>query len=396
MSKGLNTPKGRARIGQSTVAAALLCLSLALGLSSARAETRGYVISWFATATNVTDFKANCPEDRNKGRIEWYIRDLVASGYTREEATKIIANASDSVQLPREVMQRMEGRAIVNGKHVSIYNYPDATEDPNIETVAGKFAYGFDLGSANQDNKFIDPDTHEKIDNQLWRAVGCLETFRAVPPLQPYPEGESWANEIDSAPGWALQISGDDLSKDGKVTVIVSLTTQHLERDARGQVMRGASYIIDDSPRSYNVLEGEIKNGVLSIKPTFFRIEGSRYNEIALRNAHMRIRSEGDKLVGYWGGFIKWRPFVYGYTSSPGSGADNIGMYHALKKMADAAPDPKTGQNEEISTTFRIEAVPAYLLQAEGRIVARPAALPLGTTMTADLGAKPRTVVATE
>lgn len=375
-------------IAPSTLVALVICLPFAFALSCAKADTRGYVVSWFSTATNVVDFKASCPEDRNKGRIEWYIRDLVASGYTREEATKIIANASDSVQLPREVMQKMEGRAIVNGKHVSIYNYPDATEDPNIETVTGKFAYGFDLNQPDQSNKFIDPETHEKVDNQLWRAVGCLETFRAVPPLQPYPEGEAWANEIDSAQGWAMQIAGDDLSKDGKVTITYSLTTQHLERDARGQVMRGASYIIDNSPRSFNVLEGDMKNGVIFIKPTLFHIEGSRYSEINIRDAHMRIHSEGDKLVGYWGGFIKWKPFVYAYTSTPGSGADNIGMYHALKKMADAGNDPKTGQNEEISATFRFEAVPAYLLQEDGKILARPTSESLGKSITA-LAPKP-------
>ena len=28
----------------------------------------------------------------------------------------------------------------------------------------------------------------------------------------------------------------------------------------------------------------------------------------------------------------------------PANGADSIGIYHALKKMADAFPDPKTGE----------------------------------------------------
>ena len=40
--------------------------------------------------------------------------------------------------------------------------------------------------------------------------------------------------------------------------------------------------------------------------------------------------------------------------------------------MADAKPDPKTGQNQEISATFRMEAVPAYLTKLDGTVVAAP------------------------
>jgi len=38
--------------------------------------------------------------------------------------------------------------------------------------------------------------------------------------------------------------------------------------------------------------------------------------------------------------------------------------------MADAYPDPKTGENQYISGTFRLEAQPAYLVNVEGKMVA--------------------------
>jgi hypothetical protein len=40
-------------------------------------------------------------------------------------------------------------------------------------------------------------------------------------------------------------------------------------------------------------------------------------------------------------------------------------MYHTLRKLADAYPDPKTGQNMNISTAYRIEAVPAFTVPVE-------------------------------
>jgi len=359
----------------SKLVGSILGLSLsAIPGASAMAETRGYVISWFATATNIADFKANCPEDRNKGRIEWIMRDMLAVGYTKEQAHAIISSAVDSVTLPQDVQHKMDTRAVVNGKPASVYNYPEAVKDPNIENVTGKYGYGFNLGGTNQAQKFIDPDTNELVDNQLWRAVGCTESYRAVPPVMPYPEELAWNTMVDSAPGWAMQITGDDLSKDGPVTITLNRTTQHLERDSNGNVMSNVSYILDDSARSHNVLQGEIKNGVISIKPAYVRLQGEMpyYNEIALRNAHMRMKQEGEKLVGYWGGYIDWKEFAYMHTSRPANGADSIGLYHAMKKMADANPDPKTGQNQEISATFRMEAMPVYLVKLDGTVVAQP------------------------
>lgn len=353
---------------------AALALSLSLAARPAQAETRGYVISWFATATYIRNFKENCPQDRNKGRTELDIRRLTEIGYTREQATRIVGTGT--VTLPAQYEQRIATNAVqTNGRHVSIYNYPDATKDPNIETVTGRYAYGFDLGGTNAAAKFEDPDTHQKVDNQLWRAVGCTESFNKVPPGKPYPEELSWNLMIDSAPAWTLQISGVDLSKDGPVTVTLDRATQHLERDANGDVEADGTYIIEPHSSSHNVFRGQIKDGVLTITPANLYLQGELpfYFEIALRDAHMRIEAgpEG-KLVGYWGGYLNWRNYMYMYTSRPPNGADSIGLFWAVKKMADANPDPKTGENRDISGTFRMEALPAYLAQTDGKIVAVP------------------------
>ena len=276
--------------GQTAVA----IVALALCSSPAIAETRGYVISWFATATYNLNPQESCPNNRNGGRTEEYVRQLRLIGYSEEQAQAIMATTGGVLDSKYEKRYVMLGR--VNGKPVNIFDYPDSVPDISkflIQTVTGKYAYGFDLGG-NPANRFEDPDTHAKVDNQLWRAVGCSHSFDTVPPAQPYFEDLTWALMVDSAPGWSIQISGDDLSKDGKVTVILDLLTQHLKRDASGNVLSGATYVIDPRPRSHNVLEGEIKNGVLTItKPTNIYLEGEMpfYSEIALRDTHMRMTS---------------------------------------------------------------------------------------------------------
>ena len=325
-----------------TVSAALV-LALCGGVP-ASAETRGYVISWFATATNNPDFVANCPQAaKDPDRVKFVVKGA-PKRYT----------------------------ALVNGKAVQPLDYPDAVgKGLNLETVVGTYAYGFDLGGPAA-NKFLDPETHEKIDNQLWRALGCDDQFQATPPRAPYFQEEAWMNFIDSAPGWVMQITGADLSKDGPVTVTLDRTIRHVERDALGGIRSDVTYALDPAPRSHNVLSGEIRNGVLSIHPTDIYLEGEMtwYAELLLKDAHMRMHSEPGKLVGYWGGYTEWHRWAYQCTSRPGSGCDGVAYYRNLEKLADADPDPVTGKNRMISTTWRMEAVPAFLATEDGKVLA--------------------------
>jgi hypothetical protein len=344
---------GVSRAGLIPIGLAAAVVPLLLTASPASAETRGYVLSWFATATNNPDFVQNCPEAaKNPDRVKF----VVAAGGQRRD------------------------RALVNGKPVSPLNYPDALQkEPNFEPVAGKYAYGFDLGGPEA-NKFIDPDTHEKVDNQLWRALGCDRQFQSTPPRSPYFQEEGWMNYLDGAPAWVMQVSGADLSKDGPVTVALDRSLRHAERDAQGAVGAGATYVLDPSPRSHNVLTGEIKDGVLTVKPGFIYLEGDMtwYAAIDLKDAHMRVHSEPGKIVGYWGGYTDWHRWAYQCTSRPSAGCDGVGYYVALEKFADADPDPATGKNRMISTTWRMEAVPAYLATLNGRIVATATSTGLG------------------
>jgi hypothetical protein len=360
---------------------ALALIALAPFAASAHAETRGYAISWFATATHVEDLKEACPQNRNGGIVEMHIRDIARlPGYDLEKAKEEMRNTPNPTGLPRKFEDQVTNRAVVNGRRLSAYNYPDATPDVNLETGVGKYAWGFDLGGKNAAMKYEDPDTHEKIDNQLWRAIGCASNFQQTPPSMPYSEGLGWNTLIDSAPGWAMQITGADLSKDGPVTLTLDRTLSHLERDALGGFRSRVTYVLYHSPRSHNVLQGEIKDGVLHVNEGSLWMEGTLpwYLQVDLDKVHMRMHSESTgKLQGYWGGYTDWHTWVYMYSGRPAN-ADAVGWYRALEKLADADPDPVTGQNRLISSTWRMEAVPAYLMTPQGKVLATATGLGLG------------------
>jgi len=362
----------RCGLAPAVIAALSAIVSLAGYCAPASAETRGYVISWFATATNNPDWAVNCPEAAKDPKNRDFTEHMEPDGFG--------------------------DKALVNGKPAPPLDYPDAlTIDPDVEAVVGKYAYGFDLGGREAD-KFIDPETHQKVDDQLWRAVGCTQNFRMTPPAMPYLEGQAWtAGYADNAPAWTMQISGADLNKDGPVTVTLDRALSHLERDALGGFRSDVTYVIDPSLRSHNVLTGEIKNGVLWVKSGSLWMEGTLpwYLQVDLQDTHMRMRSEpGGDLQGYWGGYTDWHIWAYMYTSRC-IVADCVGTYRSLEKLADYDPDPVTGKNRKISVTWRMEAMPAFLATVDGKIVApalsaalggklQPSWLPTGPTVASD------------
>lgn len=343
---------------------------------AAQAESRGYVIGWLATASYYTgDVKMGCPDGRNGGVVEMHARELEAIGFGKGEAIALQKKQRDTDAIVPEYRDKVYNRARINGKDGSVFTYPDFTADPNVELYSGKYAYGFDLTGTASPSKFEDPETHARVDNQLWRALGCINQYRTFPPQKPMLEDTSWDVFVDNAPAWTVQVSGDDLNKDGKVTVAIGRATQHLLRDATSSPLRDATYVVDPASKTRDVLEGEIKGGVLTIKPAHIYMEGELpfYMDIELENGHMRINRQADgKLIAYMGGFTDWKRYAYMSTARPFQDAAAIEGYHAIRKLADADPDPVTGQNRKISATFRWEAVPAYLADAKGNILATP------------------------
>jgi len=187
-----------------------------------------------------------------------------------------------------------------------------------------------------------------------------------------------------------MQISGADLSKDGPVTVTLDRTFDHLQRDALSGIRSDVTYVLDPSPRSHNVLSGEIKDGVLWIRGGSLWLQGSApyYIQVDLENAHMRMRSEpGGKLVGYWGGYTDWHKWAYMFTSRCGAGFDCVGVYRSVQKLADYAPD-SAGRNQKISLTWRMEAVPAYLATSDGKVLSNASGNGLGGKIFEDSVAK--------
>jgi hypothetical protein len=355
------------RLANAAVAATLL-MSTSL---AATVETRGYAISLIYTASYHAP--ENCPKGGNGGPKEMKTRILMSRGYTKEQALEIIGNDDQDAQGNR-IDFRMRGT--IDGKPASVTTFPQSYPDPRIETAQGRFAYGFDLDGKTGPDSFEDPETHQQgVDNQMWRVLGCFANYWVRRPVIPYNESIVWDTAMDSMPAWLMSISGEDLSKDGPVTVTFDRALNILMRDARGSVLPGSSYTIDEDPRSHSVFKGQLRNGVVTVGPgnLFIQGESQFYAVLRLAQAQVRVYLKPDgNVYAVIGGYQPWLDY-YHYLAIRGEGdglVDLPGVYNAMKRLADANPDPASGQNRDISAAYYIEAAPVFQTSVDGRVVA--------------------------
>jgi hypothetical protein len=83
----------------------------------------------------------------------------------------------------------------------------------------------------------------------------------------------------------------------------------------------------------------------------------------------LKVDMDGTAASGFVGGYRNWLDLLAENTFAQ-TGAeqgirdheDAVGLYYALKRNADGMPDPKTGRNTGISMAYRIQAVPAHVV----------------------------------
>ena len=353
------------------LAAAAVVLALVGAPTTAQAETRGYVISMVHTATwGNTD---TCPRGDNGGLSDLKVRRLVGRGFSEAEARAILAGGgvdADGNRVAIRELPRLDGRAVDPG------NVPVLVADPQVRTAEGRFAHGFDLNGVVEPDSFEDPVSGDLgVDNQMWRALGCFEVYQVRRPVRPYNEDIAWDTALDAMPAWLMSVTGDDLDGDGEVTVTFDRALNVAMRDARGGVLSGATYVVDPDPRSHSVFAGRIDDGVLTIEPGDFSMQGESQFYAILRFKGTRLRLEmadHGGASGIIGGYQPWRDYFH-YLAIRGeenAQVDLPGVYYAMKRLADGVPDPETGENTAISAAYFLEAVPAFHATLAGEVVA--------------------------
>lgn len=366
--------------------AALACLP---PISLRAAETKSFVLSYFYPANYYGE--ETCPDGLNPLPDVFFKRDLKILGLPQAEVNAMfdkdykIQNGDPTTRWVTVVATRGNGRD-------NVYLHPTTVPDAHLKPAAGRFAYGFNLDGkgAASPNSYEDPETREKgINNQLFRTIGCIQAYKGYPPPQPPLEAEyRWDNSRAVMGAWLISVSGGDLSKDGDVTVRFETSLDPIiVQDANAHVQSDMTYRVAGHPASINLLRGRIRNGVIYTEPAHISMQCNSYIQPVydFLEARMRLRLKPDgTLEGVLGGYQPWYDVYWshakvGYIDERGFGIDAPALFYALRRYADAYPDPRTHRNTAISAAYMIEAVPAFIVRMDDASATPPALAAEGT-----------------
>ncbi len=263
--------------------------------------------------------------------------------------------------------------------------FPSLSEEPYpYFEIQGNVSFGLDLDGKVSANDFTSPDGEEGIDNELYRAIGCVAGYGAAvdPAIIQY---ENQMMQEDPFSRTLLELTNvDSLLNDDDVTVNVYRGLDRLPVSASGQTfMAGGSQRIDGrwGKQFRQTFHGKIVDGVLTTdaadavfpQSVAFNSHGTH----SIRDLRFRLTLMPDRAEGLMAGYADVESWYlqlnegwathhtsYGQVSQPS-------VYRALRRLADAHPDPETGDNTAISSSFSVEFVQTHIIHPPQKVAER-------------------------
>lgn len=345
--------------------------ALATGAGYASAEEKpsviqdgriGYVLTHRYWAVHQTpEGKIECPRGYNDGPREQFAQLFPNDGSKRTLV---------DTQIMREARQW----------------FPDVSEEGfAFKDAGGKISFGMDLDGKVKDSDFTSPDGAKGIDNQLYRAIGCISNYRA-------PEGTVYHFENEfmrryNSNRFMIELSGvDSLVNDDDVTVQSYRGLDPLITDATGaSFIPGGTQRVDArfGKEIQSTFKGKIVDGVLITEGSPLIIPASATfgtsTQHKFRHARFQLKLTPERAEGVIAGYVDVEHFnnhlntswsthhqSYGQLSAPS-------LYRAMRRLADGYPDPKTGEMTAISSAMSVKMVQVHIVRPAQQTVQAPA-----------------------
>lgn len=251
----------------------------------------------------------------------------------------------------------------------------DTSEEPlpfPYYEAQGEIAYGMNLDGKVGPNDFRSPDGEEGIDNQLQRAIGCTSGWRSDGQLRHFDSLFAVGHNYNR---WMIEVSDvDDLVNDDDVTVTTYRGLDDLFTDAAGDgFLPGGTQRVDWrwGQSFINKTKGKIVDGVLTTEPIkvakipwAMRFVG-HYDVLDFR---LKLNLRPDGAQGIFAGYVNAEQWTNRLNRNWGAHHQSYGTisaaseYRALRRLADAYPDPETGENTAISGAATITLTQVYIL----------------------------------
>ncbi len=260
--------------------------------------------------------------------------------------------------------------------------YPTTEPDGFIfHEIEGEYAWGLDLDGVDGPNDFRHPDGQGGIDNEVYRAVGCIIGFRGPDGVEHIFQDKA---VIDRRYNRTMfELTGvDSLENDEQVTVTFYRGQDRLLTDATGQnIMAGGSQRIDMRWGRSLIRQttGRIENGVLTTDPVgdlivpWMNLNVPSFELIRDARLQLNLSPTGAEglLAGYADVDTYYKQLIRNDSTHHLSNGQisGISLYKALRRLADAYPDPETGDNTAISTAMDVQFTQVFVVDEDGRPV---------------------------
>ena len=331
------------------VVTALIGSSAQTNDSALRDRAIGYVMTdLFWSVYQTPDAKQECPRGFNDGP-----REQFEQLYPYHEGLTV-----EETQLKQE-----------------IETWHPSTEPDGFEflEVEGEFSWGLNLDGEVGPNDFVHPDGSPGIDNEVYRAVGCVIGFRGPDGVEFIFQNKAIVDERYNRMMVELT-EVDDLENDDSVTVTVYRGMDRLLTDATGsRVVSGGTQRVDRrwGQNLIRQTEARIVDSVLITEPIGDLIipwQNLSVPSIQLfRDARFELDLSAEGATGLLAGYADVDTWYYQLIRNDSTHhlsngqISGISLYKALRRLADAYPDPETGENTAISTALDIKMTQVFI-----------------------------------
>ena len=368
MKRYLFAKTPRSLVAPVALAAVMLAFPLGAGRALAADDSPkvingriGYVLTdrhW--SLLQSPEGKTECPNGLNDGPREQFALLFPADGPKRTMREGVLAREGDVW-------------------------HPSTSQEPYpFYEAQGPIAIGLNLDGKVDANDFTSPDGEKGIDSQLYRAIGCINNYRA-------PEGTIWRAEAQimhdvNYNRIMIEITNvDSLIDDDDVTVTTYHGRDAVMLGADGTPQPGGSQRVDMrwGKLFIQTFPGKIKDGVLTAGPADFAFpwtgqQAGNSPLQPLRDMRFRLNLTPDRAEGLIGGYSDIMGFYLNLNQNWSTHHQSYGqqssqsLYRALWRLADAYPDPETGANTAISASIDVKFVQAFLAHPPARLAQKP------------------------
>jgi hypothetical protein len=227
----------------------------------------------------------------------------------------------------------------------------------------GPVAPGLDLDGVEGPEDFTSPGGIRGVDNQMHRVLGCIANYRAPDGPIRFFEDEMVLRENYNR--IIVQLTGvDSLADDPAVDVMIFRGRDKVLVDAGGlKALPGGTQRIDTrwGSRYIRRTRGRIENGVLATAPVDLLYPWDAFympTDQYMWGARLHLALTREAAEGLMAGYTdietwylhmlrNWSAHYQSYGKSSGPS-----IYKAMRRLADALPDPATGANRAISSAL--------------------------------------------